>query len=504
MNIPNRHIKIANPSDFDGHPKYIVVQESSPIAHLQKGIFSLKYQEVNIFHVEIINNRTVNPNDNGMYKTGFVGGAILGGVLGAMLASKIDPIKWDIDLRILLHDGRYINTTIKDEVTVRILEPYMNVSEWDIHNFYTNLKKQKLAYNRQMRDVWELEEQKKRIEWQKQLDIKQEQMKKAEQERVINEKVKNEKAELEFNEKLTNIKNNIEEFLEICESIDIILWKVDPNQEFSARQMIIYHLIAFCIYLCTSINNITKTDVKIINSLFDEKYNTEILESFAIKQNINKNHFGSTIPKLFPFIISIEAPEFNIKCCNNFIDIHRFLVEEFMLLTDRTDEFTYGMSYVKKLELYKNTVSYEQLNNPNNTNTSTVHKESDDEQLLRLLKYDHSNYSHNVNLPEYKRGTKIFHEKYGNGVIVSQINYKIVILFLDDRTIKFDISKSDEKELIKLLTICNSNIIEELEQKYYKYMKSKTLSSDAQPIELQIGPEEFMTYSDYLYSSDCE
>jgi len=136
-------IKIINREDFKGSPKYIFIQKGSPVAYLQKKFFSWSHEVVSIFHVEIAHNRTVNPNDDGMYGTSVLTGAVLGGFLGALLASATEPIKWDIDFKIWLADGRYVKANVKDEHVVRLLEPHMNTSQWDLDDFNEMLELQR-------------------------------------------------------------------------------------------------------------------------------------------------------------------------------------------------------------------------------------------------------------------------------------------------------------------------------------------------------------------------
>jgi len=360
-------------------------------------------------------------------------------------------------------------------------------------------------------------------------------MKQVQMEQAENDKITSDYAAQELSQSLIKIKNNVESFLEICDSIDVILWEIEPKQEFTARQMIVFHLIKFCIYLSASSSNITETDAKIINSIFSESYSAEILRAFAEKENLSKNHFGCTIPPIMPLFISLEAPEVNIQCVEQLLDIHRVLATEIIKLTGRSgDDLESGMSYVRRLELYKNTVSYKKLNNiPDSANTASDNYANDappwdtsspaynkpqipeldpikssllddNDEVSDEIDYERYLTPTYINLPEYKRGTKVFHKKYGNGVIVSQINYKIIILFLNDRTMKFDVSKSDEKESIEISSMCNSNIQEELDKKYQKYIKSKTLSSGEQPLYLKHGPEDYMAYTDYLNNSDWE
>jgi len=521
MNIPNRHIKIANPDDFKGLPKYIVVQKDSPVAHLQKKILTFKYEEVVIFHVEIASNRTSNPNDSGMYKTRFIGGAVLGGILGALLASNTEPVKWDIDFRIVLQDGRSVKVTVNDEVTVRILEPYTKISTWELEKFNMSLKSKKLAYEYKIRDKWEAEEREKRIEWQKQLDIKQAQMKETDDIREENEKSLRKNVDMEINKTLIDLKTNFEAFLEVCDLIDVVLWKFDPNQEVTSRQMMLYHFIKFCMYLSSPSENLSENDVSIINSLFNESYDSDTFIAFAEKENLNKNHYGSTIPPLLIMLISFEAPEINIQCVDQFIALHRIFASEFVKLTSRfEDSVELGISYARRLELYKSTVSYIDLNKTPDNSPKIVEKQQNDNvsgtsnpliintQTSEIVSGTSSipskvsKFTRRINIKDYRCRTIINHNKYGYGIIVSQLDYKIIVIFLDDKTVKFDSSNTDEFDKISITSNCASDISDSLKKKYSEYMKSRIIPSDGQPYYLQAGPEDFVDYREFLGEQD--
>ena len=159
MNIINRHMKIYNSEDFGGTQLLITVQKGSRIAYLHKRLFFPDYKEVQIFHVEIVQDRSVNPNDDSMLGAGMVTGAILGGFIGALIASAPYPIKWDIDFKIWLKDGRCIKTTVKDETTVKLLEPFMHTRSWELDDYNDALERQRQAVKQEQNHQWQAAQQ---------------------------------------------------------------------------------------------------------------------------------------------------------------------------------------------------------------------------------------------------------------------------------------------------------------------------------------------------------
>jgi len=71
-----------------------------------------------------------------------------------------------------------------------------------------------------------------------------------------------------------------------------------------------------------------------------------------------------------------------------------------------------------------------------------------------------------INLEDYKRRTKIYHKDYGYGIIVSQLESKIIVLFLDGRTVNFYSYEIDEFDIISESSMCEPNTFDILNKKY--------------------------------------
>jgi hypothetical protein len=269
-------IKIINPEDFEGSPKYIFVQKGSSIAFLQKKFFSLKHEVVSIFHVEIVHDRSINPNDDGMYGAGVLTGAVLGGFLGALFASSSDPIKWDIDVLIWLHDERYVKATIKDEAEIKLLQQFMNTSQWDLDD-YNERRQSRLQAEIKKIDAEQIE-----------IDQRLEQIRLA-------------KLELDWlnsinNELLQTTKRAIEDFLVISDSIDEIYWKNDMELIYPTRTSQISHILNYCVYLIfASECGVTDSDAKILNYLLNKSWSSAQFRAYANKMELNINNWGCKV-----------------------------------------------------------------------------------------------------------------------------------------------------------------------------------------------------------------
>jgi len=227
MNLVNRHVKIFNANEFEGSPKYITVQKGSPIAYLHNKLFFLKYEEVCIFHVEIVSNRTANLDNDG---TGVLTGAVLAGLLGAILASITEPIKWDVDAIIWLKDGRDVKVTVRDETMIKLLHPYMNTSTWELEEYNKN---RHLKYQVEYDDATrELEAATKELD-----RIKNEQA-------ILNKQIESREQEKKWRKSidygfLQETKNYVNDLLKVGDRIDEFYEKNNIEIDFPIREMIL-------------------------------------------------------------------------------------------------------------------------------------------------------------------------------------------------------------------------------------------------------------------------
>jgi len=365
MSLVNRSIKIINSGDFEGSPKYFSIQKGSPIAYLHKNVLFSNLQEVCIFHVEITDDRTVNPNDPNMYGTGVLTGAVLGGFLGALLASVPGSIEWDVDFKIWLTDERYIMVNVKDETAVKLLLPYTKTSQWDLDKF-----------NEKRKAKWQLELEEAEAE---SAAAKKELERLREEEQLILKHIESSRQTRKWKESidtelLFNIKAKVVSFLEVGKCIDVFNRKQGTTQEYSGRTTLLYQLGNFCIYLfASSRDKTTDSDARIYSYIFDTAYSKEQLVIIAEKLNINRNHFGSEVPSIFKALVPMEQLD---DGCNKyvapFIEVHRMLCIDLIKLTDRTDENLFiGKEYVNRLERYAESESNKYLKNKANECTAT-------------------------------------------------------------------------------------------------------------------------------------
>jgi len=504
-------IKIINPEDFEGSPKYIFIQKGSSIAFLQKKFFSLKHEEVSIFHVEIVHDRSVNPNDDGMYGTGVLTGAVLGGFLGALFASISDPIKWDVDVMIWLHDERYVKATIKNEAEIKLLQQFMNTSQWDLDDY--NERRQ----NR-------LQEEIKRIDAE-QIEADQ----RLEQVRLA-------RVELDWlnsinNELLQTTKIEIEDFLMISDSIDEIYWKNEMDLPYPTRTTLICHMLNFCVYLYTaSDSKFTDSDAKIINNLFNKSWNSAQYISYADKMELNINNWGCKVPPLFELFVSLEKIDQNVKCLTATVEIHKMLSNNLMEISGRFgNDLNIGKLYIKRLERYLEIESSKtgsvmlgesaSNSNPNLSCTECGYEARTEDTFCagcgarftdddgRYAYYDHYDFYDSpeisskppyrlqsipktISAPissaisndkesrsEYRIGSGVIHKTFGKGV-VQAVDGDIIVILFGNTIKKFALPACEEKGLLSPVAKNNAN---ETGKNYVIYSRQKnTLSSEEQ------------------------